>query len=272
MARRRSAYRGYVYPFSGSATVGRIDQGQDFGGRGSILAIGNAEVVKLGAPGWPGGGGILYRLLDGPRRGRYVFVYEGVRPAVHVGQRVAAGEVIGQIIPGTSTGIETGWAKANGEPVSHAEYHEGLETRAGKAFAGFLASLKGSGGPARGSAQAGWLGDALSNAGKALGPAGVPLQLSGEAPQAVGEAESASAGLAGQIVSGLLGEIHAEALMLNIALLGGGAFLVYYGAALMLGVKAPAKNMAMLAWKGPAGAAGFEPPVGTAKTPKGATP
>lgn len=259
MARRaRSSYRGYVYPFYKTATVGRIDQGQDFGGRGPILSIGNAEIVKLGAPGWPGGeNGILYRLLDGPRRGRYVYVNEGVRPSVRVGQRVGAGEVIGHLIPGSSTGIEIGWAKANGEPVSHAEYHEGLETRAGKGFAAFLGKLRGSG-------------------------AGFPASLTpGEKRKAeqIAENEGLNSGLgdvvpgpseiADAAISAIFGDIHPEALMLNIGLIGGGAFLVYYGAALMLGVKTPAKDMATLAAKGPAGAAGFEPPaMPAAKTPK----
>ncbi|HET6570410.1 MAG TPA: hypothetical protein VFG58_02865 [Solirubrobacterales bacterium] len=53
------------------------------------------------------------------------------------------------------------------------------------------------------------------------------------------DAVDPTANLAGQIVSDILGQIHAESLMLNIALVGGGAFLVYYGAALMLGVKKP---------------------------------
>ncbi len=35
--------------------------------------------------------------------------------------------------------------------------------------------------------------------------------------------------------------------MLNIALVGGGAFLVYYGAALMLGIKKPVAGPAELA-------------------------
>lgn len=49
------------------------------------------------------------------------------------------------------------------------------------------------------------------------------------------------AGLAGEVISGLVGDLtsHAEALMLNIALLGGGAFLIYYGTALLLGAKQP---------------------------------
>ena len=56
-------------------------------------------------------------------------------------------------------------------------------------------------------------------------------------------------GIAGELLSGLVGDLtsHAEALMLNIALLGGGAFLVYYGAALLLGVKKPVAGPAKAA-------------------------
>jgi hypothetical protein len=42
---------GYVSPFrGGEVTTGRIDQGQDFGGTGPVRAIGNARILKVGAP------------------------------------------------------------------------------------------------------------------------------------------------------------------------------------------------------------------------------
>lgn len=48
-------------------------------------------------------------------------------------------------------------------------------------------------------------------------------------------------GLAGEVVNDILGNIagSAEPLMLNIALVGGGAFLVYYGVALLAGADEP---------------------------------
>lgn len=134
--------KGYVNPFGPGATSGRIDQGKDVGGSGPVKAIGNARILKTGAPGWPGGEqGVLYQLLDGPAKGKIIYVYEGIRVRVHAGQTVKAGHVIGEIIPGTETGIEMGWADANGVPLSHGEYTEGLETVMGKAFTKFLASL-----------------------------------------------------------------------------------------------------------------------------------
>jgi murein DD-endopeptidase MepM/ murein hydrolase activator NlpD len=132
----------YVNPFV-SATQGRIDQGVDFTGAGPILAIGDAQILATGAPGWPEGGGVLYRLLDGPGTGQTIFVYEGVQATVHAGQQVSAGQQIADFVEGGS--IETGFADANGVPLSHAEYSEGDETVWGKKMADFLGNLGGVG-------------------------------------------------------------------------------------------------------------------------------
>lgn len=133
----------YANPLPGQGTtIGRIDQGQDFGGTGTVRAIGNAKITRVGAPGWPGGEhGVEYKLLDGPRKGQCVYVYEGINVTVRAGQRVKTGQVIGTIIPGTSTGIEMGFSDCGGVPTSHGEYTEGKETRGGKAFAQFLKQL-----------------------------------------------------------------------------------------------------------------------------------
>jgi murein DD-endopeptidase MepM/ murein hydrolase activator NlpD len=132
----------YVNPFV-SATQGRIDQGVDFTGAGPILAIGDAQILATGAPGWPEGGGVLYRLLDGPQAGQVIFVYEGVRATVRAGQQVSAGQQIAGFVDGGS--IELGFADANGVPLSHAEYNEGDETIWGHRMADFLSSLGGAG-------------------------------------------------------------------------------------------------------------------------------
>lgn len=134
---------GYVSPLTSQATTGRIDQGQDFGGSGAVRAIGDAKIVRTGAPGWPGGKGVEYKLLNGPAKGRCVYVYEGIHVTVRSGQTVKAGSVIGTIIPGSSTGIEMGWSDCHGVPISHGEYTEGKETKAGKGFAQFLKSIGG---------------------------------------------------------------------------------------------------------------------------------
>ncbi|HEY1356521.1 MAG TPA: peptidoglycan DD-metalloendopeptidase family protein, partial [Solirubrobacterales bacterium] len=128
----------YVSPFV-SATEGRIDQGVDFTGVGPILAIGDAEILSTGAPGWPEGGGVLYRLLDGPEAGRVIYVFEGARATVEAGQRVFAGQQIATFVPGGS--IEIGFADTAGTPLSHASYSEGVETAWGKRMREFLVRL-----------------------------------------------------------------------------------------------------------------------------------
>jgi murein DD-endopeptidase MepM/ murein hydrolase activator NlpD len=133
----------YVSPFL-SATTGRIDQGVDFTGTGPIATVGDAEILATGAPGWPEGGGVLYRLTSGQRAGQVIFVYEGIAATVHAGQHVSAGDQIGTFVPGGS--IEMGFADAAGVPLSHAEYNEGDETQWGREMASFLNSIGGAGG------------------------------------------------------------------------------------------------------------------------------
>jgi murein DD-endopeptidase MepM/ murein hydrolase activator NlpD len=133
----------YVSPFL-SATTGRIDQGVDFTGTGPIAAVGDAEILATGAPGWPEGGGVLYKLLSGQRAGQVIFVYEGVQATVHAGQHVSAGEQIATFVPGGS--IEMGFADAAGVPLSHAEYSEGVETVWGREMASFLTGIGGASG------------------------------------------------------------------------------------------------------------------------------
>jgi murein DD-endopeptidase MepM/ murein hydrolase activator NlpD len=130
----------YVSPFL-NAITGRIDQGVDFTGTGPIAAVGDAEILATGAPGWPEGGGVLYKLLSGSRAGEVIFVYEGIQATVHAGQRVSAGDRIGVFVAGGS--IEMGFADASGAPLSHAEYQEGEETVWGREMASFLASIGG---------------------------------------------------------------------------------------------------------------------------------
>jgi murein DD-endopeptidase MepM/ murein hydrolase activator NlpD len=131
----------YVNPFSYSSDlfVGRVDQGVDFTGAGPIVAIGDALVLKTGAPGWPEEGGVLYELLDGPLKGAVIFVYEGVDPTVQPGQRVSAGDQIATFRPGGS--IEMGLADSAGVPLSHAEYFEGKVTQSGLQMLSLLQSL-----------------------------------------------------------------------------------------------------------------------------------
>lgn len=132
----------YVFPFTSKATWGRIDQGVDFGGTGPIYSPTDAKVVNVGAPGWPGGNGVVLEVLNGPRAGHHIFIYEGISVLVRKNDIVKAGQTIGSFIPFSSTGIEIGFCDANGVPISHAEYSEGMVTRGGKEMNAFLHQLR----------------------------------------------------------------------------------------------------------------------------------
>lgn len=224
---RNYRYPGYVFPFiTKKISPGRIDQGKDYTGEGVITAIGDARILKTGAPGWPEGGGVLYELLSGPYKGHNIFVYEGVDAARYLkpGMTVRAGQPIATFRKGGS--IEIGFADRNGVPLSHGEYFEGKETIWGKRMQQFL----------------GHLASSPVQTGHIAGAPSFPEQLGEQIlhpGQTAAEDASAVGGVAGDVLSGIFGAIHPEALMLNIGLIGGGAFLVYYGAALMLGVKKP---------------------------------
>ena len=134
---------GYQSPFP-HAIKGRIDQGVDYVGQGPINAIGNARILRVGAPGWPNGGagpagqGVLYKLLDGPRAGQIIFVYEGLKVNVRAGQEVVAGQQIGTFYPGSS--IEIGFADSGGVPLAHDQYTEGKVTGWGRRMNDFLSA------------------------------------------------------------------------------------------------------------------------------------
>lgn len=135
---------GYVAPLGAGWAPERIDQGVDFAPSHTgapIYSPGNAKVLKVGAPGWPSGGkGVLLQLLDGPMKGRNVFIYEAISPMVRVGQIVHAGEQVGAGVFG-ETGIEIGFADSAGTPLSHAEYTEGKVTVWGTKMRQWLTSL-----------------------------------------------------------------------------------------------------------------------------------
>jgi murein DD-endopeptidase MepM/ murein hydrolase activator NlpD len=130
----------YVNPFL-SAAEGRIDMGVDFTGVGPISAVGDAKVLRTGAPGWPEGGGVLYQLLNGPRASQVIYVYEGVAATVKAGERVSAGQQIANFVPGGS--IEMGFADAAGAPLAAGVYQEGDVTEWGREMQSFLDEIGG---------------------------------------------------------------------------------------------------------------------------------
>ena len=92
----------------------RIDMGVDYAGEGPVVALGDGVVFNTKGPGWPGGIFIGIKLTSGPYAGLSYFVAEDVKPAVHVGDHVRAGQQIAEMYHGPA-GIETGWAAGQGD-------------------------------------------------------------------------------------------------------------------------------------------------------------
>jgi len=146
---------GYVNPLEGATVKSeRIDQGVDYAGAGTLVAIGPARVTFVGTSntGWPGAF-IEFRLLAGADAGCYVYYAEGVVPVtgLSVGQQVAAGQAIATIIPKYPTGIELGWgsgrstkayAKVSGQ-WSPQDDHDNVAAPAGRSFSDLIAALGG---------------------------------------------------------------------------------------------------------------------------------
>jgi hypothetical protein len=120
------SYR-YVNPLRVVANLraSRIDMGVDYSGRGPILALGRAKIVlasdRLAGPEscWgktcvpPPGDMIVYRLLDGPFAGKFVYVVENITVKVKAGQTVRPGATIA-ILHDASPNLEIGWASGHG--------------------------------------------------------------------------------------------------------------------------------------------------------------
>jgi len=146
---------GYTNPVLGATLKPeRIDQGVDYAGSGTLVAIGAATVTYVGTSntGWPGAF-IEFRLLAGADAGCYVYYAEGVVPVdgLTVGERIAAGQPVATIIPKYPTGIELGWgsgratkayAKVAGQ-WSPEDDHDNVATPAGKSFSDLIAALGG---------------------------------------------------------------------------------------------------------------------------------
>jgi hypothetical protein len=149
------APEGYVNPLAGAVVKPeRIDQGVDYAGRGTLVAIGAARVTYLATTntGWPGTF-IEYQLLGGADAGCYVFYAEGVTPVqgLNVGQTVGAGETIATIMPKYPTGIELGWGEGIGTKAyatvagqwSATDDQDNVASEAGKSFSALIAALGG---------------------------------------------------------------------------------------------------------------------------------
>jgi hypothetical protein len=132
----------------------RIDQGVDYAGAGTLVAIGPATVTYVGTSntGWPGAF-IEFKLLAGADAGCYVFYAEGVVPVdgLSVGQRIAAGQPVATIIPKWPSGIELGWGSGRGTKAyakvagqwTPQDDHDNVATPAGRSFSDLIAALGG---------------------------------------------------------------------------------------------------------------------------------
>src|SRR5258708_485400 len=97
---------------------------------------------------------ISYRLLDGPLRGRAVFIGHSGPPLVAVGQRIAAGAPLIAIHGGSYGGppghVEIGWGLPGGPPPPPPGRHSrGAAAAAGGSFRGLLAPPARAGCPPR---------------------------------------------------------------------------------------------------------------------------
>ena len=142
---------GYTNPLAGaSVTPERIDQGVDYGGSGTLGAIGDGKVTYVGTSGtgWPGAF-IEFQLSSGADAGRFVYYAESISPApgLQVGQTVHAGQPIASI----NGQIEIGWGSGVGtQPAAQADgqWSSGSDsanaaTPDGKSFSDLIASVGG---------------------------------------------------------------------------------------------------------------------------------
>lgn len=145
----------YLNPLAEAKVIGeRIDQGVDYAGSGSLIAIGGGLITRLerASPGWPGAF-IEYRLSGGPDQGCYVYYAEGVDPvpSLHTGEAIAAGQTLAGLIRYWPTGIELGWgagvsdktyagALGKWNPTADAD---NVATAAGKSFSTLITTLGG---------------------------------------------------------------------------------------------------------------------------------
>lgn len=99
----------FVNPIGRGLSGERVDMGVDYGGHGSLYAMGSGVITSIRNSGWPGGAFIGLHLDSG----QYMYYAENIQPHVSVGQRVQAGQLVGTALGG-GPGIEVGWAAPPG--------------------------------------------------------------------------------------------------------------------------------------------------------------
>lgn len=185
-------------PVGPGLVQGRTDQGVDYSGSGPLYAIGSGTIVSTTNSGWPGGT-FIGLLLDNPSDATHQLVYyaEDIVPSVSVGQRVNAGQLVGNATGGSS-GIEIGWGSpsAIGQPLNQAEY--GVESGATPEGTNFLNAISG----AAASGSAGGGGTTATGNSSSASSGGIPLL---NLP--LGQSVTVPGGLATRIILAILGII-----------------------------------------------------------------
>jgi hypothetical protein len=139
----------YCNPYRAIASLvpERIDQGVDYGGSGSIYALGPGTIdfyQNRTDTGWPGGTFVSYKLSDGPANGKIIYLAENIdlNPALKPGSFVFSGTVLGTLV-NASPDSESGWGVAGaGYTAEHACYTEGCTTPLGVNFNELLVCLQ----------------------------------------------------------------------------------------------------------------------------------
>lgn len=201
----------YANPVGSGLTQGRVDQGVDYSGSGPLYALGSGTIVNTTNSGWPNNTFVVLK-LDQPVNGQqYIYYAEDLTPSVKVGQKVTAGQQIGQA-NGGGNGIELGYASSNlGQAASAGQFTGSNATPLGQDFLSFIENLgsaagRGSGGSGTGTSG----GDTTPSTGTATGTAPDP----GSAPGGiVGFAESIP--LMGSLFSAIEPLLHAVATVID---------------------------------------------------------
>lgn len=123
-----------VNPIGAGLTQGRVDQGVDYSGSGPLYALDSGTIVNLTNSGWPNNTFIVLKLNQAINGQQYVYYAEDINPVVRVGQKVSAGQLIGNATGGSS-GIEIGWANPNlGQAAAAGQFHGNNATALGQDF------------------------------------------------------------------------------------------------------------------------------------------
>lgn len=136
---------GYVNPFAKTTklTPARIDQGVDyFVNKGDpLLAITDGVVAGIDHNWYKGQPMIWYKVTNGPMKGKFIFMAEGINPHVKPGDKFKAGDVIAHAAD-QGNGMEWGFAQSNGKVLTpYNGAPDGTSMPGGIAFGKFLKSL-----------------------------------------------------------------------------------------------------------------------------------